>query len=155
MCLLTSIPVRLVDARPRSFGGPRLGGEIWVPFVGPGTGRREMPGAEGAVLPNPGCAGPVQSDSAAPLFWSDYISQWPLRALSRRPLCVLRRPSRFFPGPRGWVPIRLLGQEVGWSRDCSSLRGGDGIFPQFTSAGREWAEEWFVDLSNLVPGPSV
>lgn len=114
LCLRTSIPVRLVDARPGSFDGPRPRSEIWVPSVGPERGRRGRTRGRGG-----GVTKPQRRRDRAVGFRSaafsglDYISQWPLRALGRRPLCVLRRPSRFFPGPRGWVPIRLSGQEVG------------------------------------------
>lgn len=41
-----------------------------------------------------------------------YISQWTTRALGGLPLCVLRRPSRFFPSSRGLTshkPVRVGG----------------------------------------------
>lgn len=137
------VPAHLVStgkrpARPRACGGRRLGAEkipdFWAP-AGPARGRRYEP-------------------PAAAFSGQDYISQWPLRAPGRWPLCVLRRPSRFFPGPRGLEPIRLLGLEVGRSGDCRSLRGGAGICQQFSPAGRERAEEWPVGRLNAgPPGP--
>lgn len=86
----------------------------------------------------------MQSDSAAPLFWSGL--HFPVAPAITGPAAPLCPPEAqlLLSGPAGVGSIRLLGQEVGRGRDCPSIRGGDGIFPQLISAGREWAEDWLV-----------
>ena len=92
-------------------------------------------GAEEVVVQTPGA---VELQGAEASSGQDYISQWPPRALGPLPLCVLRRPSRLFPGPRRLGSIDS-GREVGPRRGYASLPGWDLVFRQFGSAGRKEA----------------
>ena len=100
-----------------------------------GEVRLAKAGAEEVVVQTPRA---VELQGAEASSGQDYISQWPPRALGPLPLCVLRRPSRLFPGPRRLGSIDS-GREVGPRRGYASLPGWDLVFRQFGSAGRKEA----------------
>ncbi|KAF5924367.1 hypothetical protein HPG69_012621 [Diceros bicornis minor] len=115
-----------------------------------------LQGKRQAGVTSPQRAAPGSLDSAAPrrfLIWTTFPSG--LRERWAGGPFVSPEAESLLSGPAGAGLHPTLGREVGRSGDCRSLRGGDGICPQFSSAGREWADEWPVGHPNArAPGPS-